>query len=336
MDIWFARRVGAGWSDPINAGPTINTPFDEVTPFLGEDGGTLFFSSNGHVSFGGQDIFKAEGQIGNWTDPVNLGKPLNSTYDEYSPLTLSEDSTIIFASNRPGGTGDIDIYWAREIFYPVEIPQISLHGKIRDKNTKQPIPFAIAILYEETMGGLVVLDTFETDQSARYNFELEGGKVYRVLGNAPNYFANEITVETPEETADLERNIDIELDPIIIELPIVLQNVYYDFDEFYLRPDAIMPLDSVVDLMLKNPEISIQMGSHTDSYGSNRYNDVLSDKRALSAARYLIFKGINPARITWFGFGKTQPLINPEMTAEDGQVNRRTEFRVKTIRYGDE
>ena len=335
MDIWFARRVGAGWSEPINAGPAINTPFDEVTPFLGEDGGTLFFSSNGHVSFGGQDIFKAEGQIGNWTDPVNLGKPLNSTYDEYSPMTLSEDSTILFASNRPGGAGDIDIYWAREIFYPVEIPQIALHGKIRDNNTKQPIPFAIAILYEETMGGLVVLDTFETDQSARYNFELEGGKTYRVLGNAPNYFANEITVETPPESADLERNIDIELDPIIIGQAIVLQNVYYDFDEHYLRPDAIMPMDTLVDIMLKNPEMNVQMGSHTDSYGSNRYNNDLSDKRALSAARYLIFKGINPARISWFGYGKTQPLINPEMTPEDGQVNRRTEFRVTKIRYGD-
>lgn len=336
MDIWFARRVGDGWSEPINAGPVVNTPFDEITPFLSEDGGTLFFSSNGHVSFGGQDLFKAEGQVGNWADPVNLGKPLNSSYDEYSPLAMSEDSTILFASNRPGGTGDIDIYWAREIYYPVVIPKISLHGKIRDKTTKQPIPFAIAILYEETPGGLVVLDTFETDQSARYDFDLESSKTYRVLGNAPEYFANEITVETPDEPADLERNIDIELDPIIINVPIVLQNIYYDFDEWYLRPDAIISMDTVLDKMLKNPEMSIQMGSHTDKNGSNNYNDRLSDKRALAAARYLILKGINPARITYYGYGKREPLINPEVTPADEQVNRRTEFRVTRITYGDE
>ncbi|MFK7972036.1 MAG: OmpA family protein [Bacteroidia bacterium] len=336
MDIWFARRVGSGWSEPINAGPIVNTPFDEVTPFLSDNGGTLFFSSNGHVSFGGQDLFKAEGQIGNWTDPVNLGKPLNSTYDEYSPMAISEDSTVLFASNRPGGTGDIDIYWAREIFYPVEIPAISLHGIIRDANTKQPIPFAIAILYEATAGGLVVLDTFETDQSARYNFELEADRTYRILGNALEYFANEITVATPSESADLERNIDIELDPIILRLPIVLQNIYYDFDKSYLRPDAIVQLDTLVDVLLKNPEISVQMGSHTDSYGSNSYNDRLSDRRALSAAKYLVFKGINPTRITYYGYGKRQPLISPEVSPEDGQVNRRTEFRVTKIRYGDE
>lgn len=336
MDIWFARRVGAGWSEPINAGPVVNTPFDEVTPYLSDNGGTLYFSSNGHVSFGGQDVFKAEGQVGNWTDPVNLGKPLNSSYDEYSPVVFNEDSSFLFASNRPGGTGDVDIYWAREIFYPVVIPQISLHGKIRDKNTKQPIPFAIAILYEETPGGLVVLDTFETDQSARYDFELEGSKTYRVLGNAPEYFANEITVETPDEPADLERNIDIELDPVILQLEIVLQNIYYDFDEWYLRPDATVELDSLVAILLKNPEISIQMGSHTDSNGSNTYNDELSEKRAVSAARYLIFKGISPARITYRGYGERAPLISPEVTPADEQINRRTEFRVTRIEYGDE
>lgn len=335
LDIWFTRRVGNGWSEPVNAGPAINSPFDEISPFLNEDGNKLFFSSKGHVGFGGFDIFVAEGEVGNWREPVNVGSPVNSTYDDLGSMWMSEDSSVLFTSNRRGGAGGYDIYWGRAIYYRPAAVEITLQGRIRDKQTKLPIPFATAIRYKVTDLGLVVIDTFKTDQSARYHFKLEKNTTYKILGNAPEYFANEIEVVTGEESDDLERNIDIELEPIVLGRSIVLQNIYYDFDEYYIRDDAVIELDSLVHLLEQNPNITIQLGSHTDTNGSRAYNKRLSENRARAAVRFLMMSGIDPNRVTWFNFGEDEPLVYPEVTDADEQANRRTEFRVLSINFGD-
>jgi outer membrane protein OmpA-like peptidoglycan-associated protein len=182
---------------------------------------------------------------------------------------------------------------------------------------------------------IVPLDTFKTDQSGRYNFPLELNQQYKVLGNAPEYFANEVEVSTVgiEKDEELERNIDIELERIIIDLPIVLQNVYYDFDEYFIRQDAVIELNKLVKIMVQNANITIQLGSHTDSNGGDPYNMALSDNRAKACVRYLVESGIAPSRISWKGYGESMPLIYPEMTDQDEQANRRTEFRVLSIDY---
>jgi outer membrane protein OmpA-like peptidoglycan-associated protein/tetratricopeptide (TPR) repeat protein len=335
MDIWFARRVGNGWSEPINAGSQINTAFNEITPYLNPEGTRLYFASSGHIGMGGYDLFYSDGEVGNWKTPVNPGPPVNSTYDDLASIWSEDDSSALFTSNRLGGTGGYDVYWARAIFRPEPPVEITLQGKVRDKQTKLPIQFATVILFEETNMGLVALDTFKTDQSARYQFKLESAKTYRALGNAPEYFANEVVVQTPDTSAELERNIDIELDPVQIGVPVALDNIYYDFDEYYLREDAVIELTDLVALLQKNPNITIELGSHTDSNGSRPYNKKLSENRARAAVRYLIDNGIQPNRITWMGYGEDQLLINPEITAEDEQINRRTEFRVRSIYYGE-
>lgn len=335
LDIWFSRRVGDGWSDPVNAGPVINTPFNETTPFLNDAGTKLFFGSNGHAGFGGYDIFASEGQVGNWREPVNMGAPLNTSYDDFGSIWRDKDSSVIFTSNRPGGSGRYDIWWGRQIYYKPAPVEVTLQGLIRDKQSKQPIPYATAILYEKTDKGIVALDTFKTDQSARYNFALKPSMTYKVLGNAPEYFANEIEVVTPAESAELERNIDIELEPIVINQAIVLNNIYYDFDEYYLRKDAIIELGNLVDILQRNPNITIQLGAHTDTHGGPQYNLELSKNRARAAVRYLVENRVHPNRISFIGFGESQPLIYPEMSEADEQMNRRVEFRVLSIDYGD-
>jgi outer membrane protein OmpA-like peptidoglycan-associated protein len=183
-----------------------------------------------------------------------------------------------------------------------------------------------------------VLDTFETDQSARYNFDLEPDKTYKVLGNAPEYFANEIEVTTPPSDAgdtDLERNIDIHLKVIDQGVQIVLENVYYDFDEYYLREDAVLELSNLLTILRQNPNITIVLGSHTDTNGTPQYNKILSENRAKAVIRYLVDNNIDPARLYWIGRGEENPLVYPEMSDEDEQINRRTEFRVKSIEYGE-
>ena len=336
FDIWYSRKVGTGWSPPQNLGPSINTPFNEATPYLNEAGNTLYFASDGWGGFGGYDLYQSEGAIDNWSEPVNLGAPINSTYNDVGGIWLDNDSLVYFTSNRPGGPGSYDIYWGRKIYYSPDRFEISVKGTIRDKETKLPVPFAIAILYEyQDENTIVVLDTFNTDQDARYEFPLQAGKRYKVLGNADEYLANEEEVSTEGVMSNTEivRNIDIELEPIIIDKPIVLQNIYYDFDEYYIRPDALPELRRLIKILNDNPNIMIQMGSHTDTNGTDPYNKTLSENRAKAVVKYLADNGISPSRLSWFGFGESEPLIYPETNDQDEQANRRTEFRITSIDF---
>ena len=314
----------------------MNTAFDEATPFLNEAGNTLYFASEGLGGFGGYDLYYAEGEIAAYGEPVNVGAPVNSTYNDFGGIWMDDDSLVYFTSNRPGGMGSYDIYWGRKIYYGPDQYNVSVKGLIRDKETKQPIEFATAILYEyQDENTLVVLDTFKTDQSARYEFPLAPDKKYKVLGNAPEYLANEEEVSTEgiPGNSEIVKNIDIELEPIIINKEIVLQNIYYDYDKYYLRADALPELRRLKKILTDNPNIIIQMGSHTDSNGPDGYNSNLSENRAKAVVKYLAENGIAPGRLSWFGYGESVPLIFPEQSDQDEQANRRTEFQILSIDF---
>lgn len=346
LDIWVSHRTGDGWTAPENAGDAINTAFNDISPTLNEDGSILFFASEGHVGYGGYDLYKAELKDGLYVNPVNVGAPINTSYDDYGSLWMHQDSAVYFTSNRPGGKGRDDIYRATYIVYPYPQITAAVQGVIRDKVSKQPVPFATAVLFElQDDGTAIELNKMNTDQKARYNFPLEIGKRYKIVGNAPDYLSNEVTISTvgidadynvrggEDKHFDLERNIDIEIEPITISKPIVLQNIFYDYDKYFIRPDAAAELDKLVDIMKKNPQITIELGSHTDTNGSEPYNKALSDKRAMSAVKYLADKGIAPERLTWFGYGESKPIFAPERNDEEEQQNRRTEFRITSIDF---
>jgi len=330
-DIWYAQKVGKEWSAPVHAGKIINTPFNEIYPHVGRDGKTLYFASDGHPGMGGYDIFRSEGRLASWSPPQNLGSPINSSYDDFSLFWVKQDTAGYLASNRPGGKGRDDIYFVKRILRP--IIELAVHGTVRDASTKLPIPFATVTLYEMKGGQLIPLDTFNTDQSAQYRFSLQPGKDYKLIGNAPEYLANEVTVSTRDATRsmDLEADIDIYLDRIEIARPIVLQNIYFDFDKYDIRPDAAIELDRLVVLLERNPMLRIIIGAHTDTNGSEAYNIRLSNNRAKAVVDYLKQKGIDPKRLTWIGYGESQPLIYPELSDADEQANRRAEFRILSI-----
>jgi len=330
-DIWYAQKVGKEWSAPVHAGKIINTPFNEIYPHVGRDGKTLYFASDGHPGMGGYDIFRSEGRLASWSPPQNLGSPINSSYDDFSLFWIKQDTAGYLASNRPGGKGRDDIYFVKRIIRPVI--ELAVHGTVRDASTKLPIPFATVTLYEMKGGQLIPLDTFNTDQSAQYRFSLQPGKDYKLIGNAPEYLANEVTVSTRDATRsmDLEADIDIYLDRIEIARPIVLQNIYFDFDKYDIRPDAAVELDRLAVLLERNPMLRIMIGAHTDTNGSEAYNIRLSNNRAKAVVDYLKQKGIDPKRLTWIGYGESQPLIYPELSDADEQANRRAEFRILSI-----
>ncbi len=339
FDIWFSRRLGSGWSAPVNAGPNVNTPFNEYTPFLSELGDKLFFASNGRGGFGGLDLYKATGNVGDWAEAENMGAPLNTSYDDFGAAFLDADSLVLFTSNRPGGAGSDDIYWGRFVPFDRTRLNVSVHGIVRDKKTKLPIPFATVTLYEVLDANTITeIETYSTSQDAAYQFPLNVDKNYKVLGNAPEYLANEEDFSTFDvmQDTDLEINIDIELDPVDFDTLFTLQNVYYDFDEYYLRPDALEELGNLLKIMRQNPNVTILLESHTDSNGTEPYNDVLSNNRARSVVKYLVQNGIAPGRIAWLGYGESRLLIYPEMTDDDEQANRRTEFRITSINFGDD
>ena len=330
-DIWYAQKVGKEWSAPVHAGKIINTPFNEIYPHVGRDGKTLYFASDGHPGLGGYDIFRSEGRLATWSPPQNLGVPINSSYDDFSLFWTKQDTAGYLASNRPGGRGRDDIYFVKRIIQPVI--ELAVHGTVRDAATKLPIPFATVTLYEMKGGQLIPLDTFNTDQSAQYRFALQPGKDYKLIGNAPEYLANEVQVSTRDATKsmDLEADIDIYLDRIEIARPIVLQNIYFDFDKYDIRADAVPELDRLAVLLERNPTLRILIGAHTDTNGSEAYNIKLSNNRAKAVVNYLKQKGIDPKRLTWIGYGESQPLIYPELSDADEQANRRAEFRIMSI-----
>lgn len=332
VDIWVSNRAGNVWSTPINLGPTINTEFEELQPYVGPDG-SLYFASNGHRGMGGYDLYKTTGSGTEWREPENLGYPLNSSYDELTLLWYYPDSTGLVSSNRPGGAGSDDIYYVRRI--PPKVVRISVQGNVRDRSTRQIIPFATVTLFEVNDDKLTLVDTFRTDQQGRYQFSLKRDQEYKLVGTAPEYLQSEEFISTRgiEESKRLERDIDIFLERIEISRPIVLQNIYFDFDKSDLRPESITELDKLVTLMLDNPGITIQIDGHTDTNGSEDYNIGLSNRRAKAAVEYLIEKGVAKERIRSFGYGESEPLVYPELSDNDEQANRRTEFRIRTLDF---
>lgn len=333
LDIWYSLKDGENWTTPINAGAKINTPFSEIKPVIGRDG-NLYYSSNGMLGFGGYDVYKAPGALGKWNNPINMGTPINSSSDDAGLIWVIEEFGGYFCSNRAGGVGQFDIYDFNLI--PTPIYKVTVHGQIRDKATQVAIPFANAILFEDDgKGNITPLDTFRTDQNGVYNFTLAVGKSYIVMGNAKEYLANEVAFNTYNinRDTDLEYDIDVLLERIELDKPIVLQNIYYDFDKADLRPESVAELDRLVKIMRDNPQITIEIGSHTDSNGTEPYNIELSQRRAKSVVDYLLAKTVAKDRLSYFGFGESRLLIFPEMSDMDEQINRRTEFRIKSFDY---
>ncbi|HNI32786.1 MAG TPA: OmpA family protein [Chitinophagales bacterium] len=347
-DIYFAKKNIAGeYENPINAGSKINGQGDELFPVIANDN-TLYFSSNSKIGYGGLDIFAAtkEGKI--YTNVQNLGFGVNSGADDLSlQLTkVIEDSVLLngyLVSNRSGGKGKDDIYYFVKRVPPKEpLPTTVyvLNVHVQENNYENPNNPSSKLLgqipVENAIISLPKADKMKTNSVGKiqsiipanveftYNITKDG---HLSQVDAVSTFANNEAKDG--DTVIIERNII--LSKIYKNVEIVLENIYYDYDKWDIRADATESLTLLVDVLEKNPNIKIELASHTDCRGKDAYNETLSQKRAESVVKYLIGKGIDANRLTAKGYGETMPIEKCDCetcTEEQHQKNRRTTFKI--------
>jgi outer membrane protein OmpA-like peptidoglycan-associated protein len=335
-DLYSAKINRRGrWVDVRNLGPEINTPGDEQFPFVSSDG-TLYFSSNGHHGLGHLDIFRAVRQGGR-VNIENLGKPMNSHADDFGYFEFNLTRGFI-TSNRKGGQGDDDIYT-----FVNDDPNLKVVNYFLTGTTFTTDDAGQNIILPNTKVSLAadngdIIDEAFTGDDGRFNFRVYTEEHYNLIGEKTDYFTTRKEFTTIGETVDkstltefitnVNFETDILMDRIVIEKAIALKNIYYDLDKADIRTDAALVLDSLVLIMNDNPEIYIELGSHTDDRADDNYNLDLSRRRAISAVRYIISEGIEPERITAKGYGESQLLIPKAKDEAEHQQNRRTEFKV--------
>jgi outer membrane protein OmpA-like peptidoglycan-associated protein/Tol biopolymer transport system component len=320
-DLWVCRRKSDGsWDKAVNAGEKINTPFDEVTPWLTPDGKTLLFGSNGHPGLGGFDIFAAVETTGGIT-VTNLGTPINSSSDEIA-FSLSADGTHAFiASNRSGGPGGYDLYRIIPVPIPID-PYMIVRGSVRN-DAGRPLMATIEIT---DLTSDQRLGAFLTDpEKGSYSILLPRGFDYALTAQAPNYlFNSQEVIVTPDLERNGERQVNFSLQPIRGAIRLLL---FFEPNGNNLRKESSSDLNRVVSFLSANPEITIEVAGHTDNAGDAEANLLLSQRRAQAVKSYLVGNRIRTERIKVAGYGSSQPIATND-TEEGRAMNRRVEVRV--------
>ncbi len=347
-DIWKVTRAGGGaWSKPVNLGPDINTPGDELFPYVRVDG-TLYFASDGQIGMGGLDIFRARPQPdGSWTIQ-NLKPPINSFADDFGIAFEGENERGIFSSTRKGRNNDE--------LYSFELPPLKFNitGLVKDEKTGGPITSSRIELIASDGNGLQA----ETGTGGDFKFALKADVDYIIVASKKGYLKGKDKETTKGQEKSRDFMVTILLTPI--DNPVELPNILYDFGKWELRPESMVSLDKLVETLNDNSNVTIELMSHTDSRDTEAYNQDLSQKRAQVVVQYLIEKGIEAERLSPKGYGESAPktvdktihtqntflkegsvlseqvinsLANDEQKEIAHQINRRTEFRVLRTDY---
>jgi outer membrane protein OmpA-like peptidoglycan-associated protein len=363
LDIYSSTLDERGnWSDPVNLGPKINTPEDDDSPFIHPDGVTLYFSSKGHATMGGFDIFRTTKLSQKaWSEPENLGYPINTTNNDIYFVLSADNRHGYYASQKTGGYGKHDIYLitmpkAEDVEKmktatatvlpgagaPADVPRklvtvavqkaksnvTILKGVIRDELTKQPIEADISLVNNKT--GTKVTDVKSNSANGSYLIILPPGSDYGISVSKTGYLfhsENFVVTDTAEYTEIVK---DVDLKKAAVGTRIVLRNIFFDFDKATIRPESNTELEKLLKVLQDNPTMKIEISGHTDNKGSAEYNQKLSEARAQAVVNWLIKKGIPKTRMTYAGYGLTRPIASND-TDQGRQLNRRTEFEITSF-----
>lgn len=318
------------WTEPKSLGKTINAPeTDEMTPYLASDGVTLYFSSNRKGTLGSNDIWMTKRLDKTWTkwsEPVNLGAPINTeNWDAF--FTLDAGGEYAYLTTSLNTYGESDIVRVKLMEKEKPNPVVMVTGNVYNLKTKEPL--SASLIYETLPDGVEVGNGVSSERDGSFKIVLPYDKNYSIRASADKFFAisENLNLDSLIKAGYKEIHKDLYLAPIEVGTIVRLNNVFFDFDKWDLRPESFVELDRVVTLLKENPGIVIEMSAHTDSRGSDEYNFKLSDNRARSVMEYILSKGIPANRITSQGYGETKPVVDND-TDEHRQLNRRVEFKI--------
>jgi outer membrane protein OmpA-like peptidoglycan-associated protein len=337
-DIYFSEFTGTEWADPRNAGPIINTAGDEVFPYTICN--KLFFSSDKHSGMGGLDVFACEiVKQGVFDKLENLKSPINSKHDDFGVLINDSITNGLFSSNRDGTDNIYAFNLLPKKIEPIiedtiitmenEKPLMFVKLFVKFKETGNPVPDAVIVMNDK--------DFLQSDENGFFMLQVPEKTNYTFSAELEGFYKTRVDLITPEAVGIDTIFISqiLMMDEIVIEKVIVLEDIYYDYDKWDIRPDAAIELDKLVQMLRDNTEIEIELSSHTDSRGNDEYNMKLSQRRAESAVNYIISQGIDSKRIVANYYGESKPLnhcLNGVQCPEElHQQNRRTEIKVTKI-----
>ncbi len=322
-DLWISVKGKRNtWSEPMNLGPLVNTPGDEMFPFLTEDG-VIYFASNGHLGMGGFDIYKtSKDENGAYLLPINLKMPINSFGDDFGMIVEKSGERGYLTSNRLGGKGGDDIY-------QFELPalNVSVQGIVTDSRNKAIITAAQVQL----IGSDGTTSEVKTDNTGKYSFKLKPLTSYEIIVNKEGYLPQNARETTEGIELDKVFIVDLSLDKI--KKKVVLPLVKFDFNKFDLRQDDIVNLDILAEGLLDNTNVIVQVSGHTDDVGSNVKNQELSQKRANVCVEYLIAKGVSPGQLVAKGMGEAEPFVIEEKDGRFKVGDVLTESYIKKIKF---
>lgn len=369
LDIYRVNLDASGrFGNAVNMGKGINTAGDEMFPFVAEDG-KLYFASDGHPGLGKLDLFAAV-RSGGKISVENMGLPYNSAMDDFGYFVDTKGNSL-FTSNRAGGQGNDDIYYFAAPDEPkpdvvtendpkdpknfendpnnpnnpknIKLVNYFLAGNIIAKSDKGEISIDSALIkiFKQEAGVEELISEVYSVKGKYGNIKLEEDTDYSLLVEKIGFlnkregfsmYGKKIPLSLLKKAqTDTVFYNNINLEQIFIGKTFRLENIYYDLDKFDIRADAALELDKLVQILKDNPNVSIELGSHTDTRGSDTYNGRLSQRRAESVINYLTIKGIASARLTAKGYGETELIIANAKNEDEHQINRRTEFKVIDI-----
>ncbi|MBA3681676.1 MAG: OmpA family protein [Bacteroidetes bacterium] len=335
LDLYMSKRGSDGdWDKAVNLGAGINTPYDEDAPSIHPDGVTLSFSSNGHNTMGGFDIFSSLlSYEGIWSEPVNVGYPINTTDDDIFYMVSPNGKTAYFSSFREDGLGEKDNYMAT-FLDKKETPLTLIQGTVNDEAGMPAKKVMITVTDNETEA---IVGVYKANaKTGQFLFILTPGKNYNITYQAENHLFYSENIEIPKQSSYYEFKKSVKLHPIVVGSKITLNNIFFDFDKATLRPLSNVELKNLVLLMKSNPNMKVEISGHTDSKGDDAYNLKLSEERAQAVVNRLIEKEISTTRMKAKGYGETQPVApntkpNGSDDPEGRQLNRRVELKITEL-----
>lgn len=325
-DIYFStRREKGGWTKARKMPENINTQGKEASPFIHFDNQTFYFCSDGHIGMGSTDLFVSRRQAdGSWSDPVNLGAPINGPGEELGLVIASDGKTAFYSSDMEGGLGSLDLYSFELPASFRAIPSAWVKGIVRDASSHQALESDLFFIDLKTGKPFAKV---QSGKDGRYFAVLPSNADYGLSVEKEGYLFHSENFALQSQPQDHAFRLDVDLQRLEKGSTIVLQNVFFATASYELRPESFVELDKIVQLLQHNTVLRISLEGHTDNEGDRAANQKLSENRAKAVRNYLQSQGIATERLQYKGFGEDQPVAD-NSTEAGRQKNRRTELRI--------